>query len=146
MPIRNFPFYKVKKDRCSRPWLPIRLVNPDNGLDLITVGLIDTGADECSVPAAFAKKLGHNLTAVKPKLITTASGIGRAYPHTTTIEIYDVSIKNVLHNIPNVTIDYTEDLHVVLLGMKNFLEHFVLEINYPKEVFSIRRPQNITHH
>ncbi|MBI5099828.1 MAG: retroviral-like aspartic protease family protein [Nitrospirae bacterium] len=139
MPIRNFPFYKIKKDRCARPWLPIKLINPETRLDLITIGLIDTGADECSVPATFAKKLGHNLQAVTPKFITTASGLGRAYPHATTIEIYDVNVKNILHSIPNVIIDYTEGLNIVLLGMKNFLENFILEINYPKEIFHIKK-------
>ena len=35
MSVRDFLFYKVKKDRYARLWLPIRLVNHDNGKLLI---------------------------------------------------------------------------------------------------------------
>jgi len=139
MPIRNFPFIQIKKDRYPRPWLPVKIINPEKGLFIKTVGLIDTGADECSVPIGIAKELGYDLSKIRPKPVTTASGVGTAYSIVTTIEIYDIEFKKVLYKIPDISVDFTKGLHCVLLGMENFLEQFVLEINYPKKVFHIRR-------
>ncbi len=72
MPIRDFPFLRVTEDNYLRPWLPIRIINPHNGLSVDTFGLIDTGADECSVPVFIAEELGHDLEKGLPKEVKTA--------------------------------------------------------------------------
>ncbi len=139
MPIRNVPFIKIKEARGARPWLPIILSNPETGEIQPTYGLIDTGADECTVPSLFADILGHNLKAVKPKIITTAGGEAYAYPHTTTIDILNKNHDKVAHSMSKVIIDYTDGLYFVLLGVKGFLDQFILEIDYPIQAFSIKK-------
>jgi hypothetical protein len=58
MPIDNFPFTEIGGGRSS-PLLRIRIINPHTGLSFLTSGLIDTGADQCAIPALFAPLLGH---------------------------------------------------------------------------------------
>jgi len=138
MPIRDFPFLCLTKDNKERPWLPVTIINPSNGEAIPTYGLIDTGADECSVPAAFAKDLGHDLYKGKPKEVDTAGGKANTYSHLTTVEIFNPKENNIAHKMENIPIDFTEGLNVVLLGVKNFLDQFTLTIEYPKKVFSIK--------
>jgi predicted aspartyl protease len=72
-----------------RPWLLIKIINPDTGHSRFFYGLVDTGADETSIPAIYARMLGHKLKAGTPKRVSTAGGTGKAYQHTTTINIYN---------------------------------------------------------
>jgi len=129
------PFYIFNGGR--RPILPVRIINPHTGMSLKAWGLIDTGADECAIPAGFAALLGHDLLQGKPKEIGTGNGITNAYSHTTTFEICDPRTEAVIYTVENTPIDFMPNLSVLLLGVKNFLSPFVLKIDYPKEVFSI---------
>jgi len=61
MPITDFPFLCLAPDNRPRPWLPVKITNPHTGLSMATYGLIDTGADECTMPAYIAAQLGHDL-------------------------------------------------------------------------------------
>lgn len=74
MPITDFPFLCLTKDNKERHWLPVSIINPDTGKSIHTYGLVDTGADECSIPAAFANELGHELRKGKPRDVDTAGG------------------------------------------------------------------------
>jgi predicted aspartyl protease len=147
MPISNFPFLKASDtDSTPRPWLLVRINNPDNGRFFYTIGLIDTGADECCLPATFAELLGHNLTAGTAKTINTGNGSTTAYGHTCTIDIFDTHLlllgkEKVAHTIPQTIIDFMPNLHCVLLGVRTFLGGFVLTIDYPRQRFSIRKPR-----
>ena len=97
------------------------------------LALIDTGADECAIPASYAPLLGHDLMAGKAKQVNTGNGLTTAYSHTTTIEVGSFTVKNVL-------IDFMSNLYVVLLGTKSFLNHFILTIDYPR-IFFLLQPQ-----
>ena len=94
-------------------------------------GLIDTGADECAVPASYAPLFGHNLLAGTHKTINTGNGLSVAYSHTLSFEIQGVRIENIL-------IDFMPNLNVVLLGVKSFLANFTLTIDYLHSNFSLR--------
>jgi hypothetical protein len=133
MPIRNISFVH------DRPLLPIRVINPHTGNTQSLLGIVDTGADECCIPANYASLLGHNLHLGQPKDFNTGGGLATGYGHTTTIEIYDYS-NQLLFSINNVLIDYMPKLHVPLLGVKHFLDRFELNVHYPKKNFSIKWP------
>jgi predicted aspartyl protease len=126
-------------------WL--RLTNPRTRQALICAAVVDTGADDCSCPADWAMRLGHNLEVVPAKEINTANGTTRAYPHTTLIEVLGVSAdgraneNEVLHEINDALVDYTKGLNTFLLGRKTFLDRFTLFINYPERKLSIRWPR-----
>lgn len=135
MPIQNIPFLN------EHPYLAIKIINPHTGLEQKLFGLVDTGADECTIPALYAPLLGHNLTMGNPKTAATAGGPATGFGHTTTIEIYDHRSGDLLFTITNVIVDYMPGLHIPLLGVKHFLEKFELNIHYPNKVFSIRQPR-----
>ena len=96
------------------------------------LGLIDTGADECALPASYAAILGHNLQAGTAKEINTGNGKTMAYSHTVRIEISDIVIKETL-------IDFMPNLYVPLLGVKSFLSNFVLTVDYLQKKFSLEK-------
>ena len=69
MLVENYPFIKTHPDDMARPYLPVTFINPENQKELNVYALIDTGADECALPASFASPLGHNLQAGTQKRI-----------------------------------------------------------------------------
>ncbi len=140
MPIRNFPFCVTSPaDPIARPWLPIKIINPHTGKSLRFIGLIDTGADECAIPASLAPILGHDLDKGNSKTIGSAGGPTSGFSHTTKIEIYDLTDK-LCYTINDTPIDFLPNLNIVLLGVKQFLDQFDLYIQYPKKIFSIQWP------
>jgi len=147
MPIRNFPFLKTTPGSPARAMLAIRVSNPDTGLFLDTYGLIDTGADDCAIPASLAKSLGYNLKAGKIKKIATGNGLTNAYTHLCTIDIFDTvdlvrGMLKVVYSTPDTPFDFLPRLNCILLGTKSFLSKFILTIDYPKQVFSLRTPRS----
>ncbi len=57
MPIRNYPFSATRPGDAARPYLPITILNPATKKRIKVFALVDTGADECAFPAAFAPLL-----------------------------------------------------------------------------------------
>ena len=147
MPIKDYTFTRLGGDR-PRPMLWVRITNPhiEEVSPLVALAIVDTGADECAFPAAASMLLGHNLESVQPKPVDTAGGTTWAYPHTSRIEILEKRPDGspgdkVLYTIPDTLVNFTKSLKMFLLGTRNFLGKFVLKINYPTQVFSIRTLQ-----
>ena len=132
MKIVDIPFTKLSPGDIARPWLFVTIINPHAGRQINVLGLIDTGADECALPAAYANILGHNLQAGKPKDINTGNGVTTAYSHSSQIKVADFTVEQTL-------IDFMPNLSVPLLGMKNFLSNFILTVDYPRSRFSLER-------
>ncbi len=124
------PFKKFSEGDIPRPWVPATITNPHSGKSTKIWGLIDTGADECALPADYAILLGHNLQAGKPKTVNTGNGITLAYSHTMCIKVNNIELENIL-------IDFMPNLQTCLLGVRNFLSKFVLTVDYPKKRFSL---------
>jgi hypothetical protein len=139
MPIDNLPFSADGSGIC-RPYLSVRIINPHNGLNFLTYGQIDTGADECAIPAAVASILGHNLFQGSSRTIQTGNGATVAYSHTTSFEIINPVSHEVVYRMDDTPVDFLPNLHVVLIGVKNFLGKFILTVDYPKRIFSIKFP------
>lgn len=139
MPIRGIPFTCPDGEIC-RPILATRLVNPSSKEGRFTYGLVDTGADECAVPASFAPLLGYDLESGKRKVIMTGNGPTTAYIHPVKIEIYHPRTAELLYRVPDSEIDFLPGLNIVLLGVHSFLSNFILNVDYPRQAFSIRYP------
>lgn len=125
--------------------LPINIHNPHTGKSVFAWGLIDTGADECALPAYYANILGHDLMKGTAKQIGTGNGFTNAFAHTTRIDIFSAAAADPLatpavYTIPDTPIDFMPNLHCVLLGVRNFMSRFVLTIDYPNKVYSIKNP------
>ena len=153
MPIKEYPFLAIHSDgrvevqsQSSRPILWVRVTNPHAQVAIIIAAIVDTGADECTMPAGLAGALKHNLKSVASKSIHTAGGTTEVYPHTVRIEILDVlpngkpNKSKVLYIINEGLFDFAKGLPVPLLGRKTFLDNFNLYIKYPARKFSIRKP------
>ena len=132
MDIIEYPFSIMRPGDIPRAWLPVRIKNPHTNLSVPVYGLIDTGADECAIPAAYAPLIGHDLQAGQQRTISTGNGATVAYSHTLCFETDGIKIDKVL-------IDFMPNLNVVLLGVKSFLSDFVLVIDYKKSVFSLKQ-------
>ncbi len=130
MLIENFPFTIIRAEDIARPYLPITIINPENKRELNVFALIDTGADECALPASFASPLGHNLQAGYQRKISTGNGITAAYGHSILLKAFEFVSESVV-------IDFMPNLNIPLLGVKSFLSSFTLKIDYPNRVFSI---------
>lgn len=139
MPIKGCPFTNCGSG-IYRPILPIRIINPHTLKGYRTFGIIDTGADDCAVPAVYAPLLGHNLQTGQQKIISTGNGETIAYAHTTRFEIFHPLKGELLYTVDDTPIDFMPNLHVVLLGVNSFLSRFVLTIDYPQKRFSIQYP------
>ncbi|MCK5287760.1 MAG: retroviral-like aspartic protease family protein [Candidatus Omnitrophica bacterium] len=131
MSLIRIPFKKFSDLDIPRPWVPAIITNPHTMKSTKIWGLIDTGADECALPADYAVLLGHNFQAGKQKTINTGNGTTLAYSHTMCIQVEDLELKNIL-------IDFMPNLQTCLLGVKNFLSKFILTVDYPKKYFSLQ--------
>lgn len=135
MPVKKFPFLPL--DCVLRPLLPIVIINPRTGKSHKTYGIIDTGADACTLPAELAAVLGHSL---KKGNMSTATVVGakvRTWCHTTTIQMLNRK-DEVFFTIKNAKVEYVDKFDHVILGVDDFLCKFRLDIDYPNHCFSIR--------
>jgi len=137
MPVKNFPFRDIGGHGKPRPFLYVNYINPHTGDSFPTWALIDTGADDCVLPAEFAELLGHNLEMGTRTNIVSANGCSIAYRHTMKIEIPDKNTDAPLFSTQETMITFIEGLKQPLLGTDSFLCHFRLTIDYPIEQFSL---------
>ncbi len=79
MKIESIPFRKLSPNDIARMWLPVTIINPTTHKSIKVFGLIDTGADECALPALYAARLGHNLESGEEKEINTGNGVTIAF-------------------------------------------------------------------
>jgi hypothetical protein len=147
MPIKDCPFTPliVKRPYDIGPMLWIRVSNPATGQAVIFKALVDTGAYSCAFPADVATMLGHKLKSVAAKTVDGAGGPTKAYSHTSRVEILemlpgDLPSSTVLYTIQDTPIDFVVGLKQFLLGVNNFLANFILTVDYPHKIFSIRKP------
>lgn len=138
MPLTDCPFISFGNG-VYRPVLAVRIINPHAKMITPTYGIIDTGADDCAVPAGFAPLLGHNLQSGISKDISTGNGVTIAYSHMTQFEICNPHTGKLLYTVSDTPIDFLPNLHVVLLGVNSFLSKFILQIDYPNKTFSISK-------
>ncbi|MBI5694254.1 MAG: retroviral-like aspartic protease family protein [Nitrospirae bacterium] len=140
MPLDNCSFLPYPE--TPHPVLPVIIHNPHTGKYWRTYGIIDTGADECAIPAWIAAKLGHDLEQGRRSNATTGGGESVAYAHTTSIDIFHPQKDGkAVYTLSNIPVDYMPDLDIVLLGVRSFLSEFVLTIDYPRFRFSIKYPE-----
>lgn len=138
MPSRVYPFYRLKDHhgRKTPPWriyLPIRLSNPNTSLSVIVYGLVDTGADASLLPASIAAQLGHTLKGKGVRQNITTGIENRSmtvYRHTFDVELLTATGGAVARSFKKVPIDCAESDPPVLLGVSDFINQFVWNIDY----------------
>lgn len=146
MPIRQYPFFKLSENTPDIPLLYIKITNPETGKTLNTISLVDTGASDCHIPGKAAPILGINLESSDKSKSLTGGGNTTVYLHNCIIDIYDTREywnKNlkIVYTIQKSKMVFVPNLHITCLGVMNFLDQFVLNIDYPNKVFSIYTPE-----
>ena len=103
----------------NRPYLRVALI--DGGRDFSCYAIVDSGADDCMFPSAFAAQLGLELTTGRPYLFSGAGSRGQlAYFFDIEIEIAGVQ----KYRLP---VGFTQALdasRVGLLGQNGFFDRF----------------------
>ena len=134
-----YPFYQ--QGAFVHP--PVIISNPETGLYLPTMGLVDTGADSCVISRSLCERLGHHFDGKLVK-INTMSGVGGetlACQHTFEIDLFNEPMSESIWQSEPVQIDCIADLHddvPVLLGVRGFLEHFSITVDYLKRQTVLR--------
>ena len=149
MPNEIYPFISPPhqpKEVCKNAWLPVVVTNPVTGESLFSYGLIDTGAFDVAVPGFLAEQIGINVTDGQKIDSGTAGGTIKVYLHDLNIEIFGFKIDkgkfqitNQIHSAINASIGCCPDLKTLLLGRFNFLDHFILSINYLDQNFPLTK-------
>lgn len=145
MPIVDYPFIDI--NGSHRPALPVNLINPHNGFEYLTWALIDTGADATVIPGFVARQVYHNVRHrnVEAGIHWGIGGTVTAYYHTFRLNILGVDRKRRVLQRTAIRMNkrlfaVIPDLHTMILGEADFLKKYVLTINYPKKIFSVRKP------
>lgn len=125
----------------SRPYLPISVVNPDNGKIVHKLGLVDTGADACLFSGGIVNELGHNLKANGVKSDVTSGIEGNdvvTWKHSFVLCLLHPQVLlrpnsgvNVIWKSKKLLVECVEHTDMPeLLGTKNFLKNFKITIDY----------------
>lgn len=138
MPI-EYPFIKIG-GADSLPSLLIRISCPSTGKYQDALGLIDSGASKCCIPASYAQILDLDLSKCKVNEVRTATGVTEAYESECGLTIWNTnSLKNDNKMIPTFEFDsipflFIPHLKDILLGTE-FLNSRILKIDYQRKVF-----------
>lgn len=139
----TYPFLKyVYPDGTTRESrdIPVRIINPHTKKCCDTWAKLDTGADACVLPKAISDGLGHNFSGdgVKSEITLGVGGQTATCKHTFFIEIYDETRKKIVWSSGEMLIDCIDTNGLPpLIGVKDFLEHFEVKINYPNKTITL---------
>ena len=135
-----YPFYQTG----SFVHLPVIVSNPETGLYLPTLGLVDTGADSCVISRSLCEQLGHEFDGNLVKINTTG-GIGGevlAYQHTFELDLFDADMSKSIWQSESILIDCIDGLNddvPVLLGVRGLLENFSITVDYLQSRTTLQR-------
>lgn len=120
-----------------KPWLLVCLRNPLSGKEFYTFGLIDTGSEGCAIPETYAKFIGHNFENGESCDCISANSKSKGFYHSIDIDFLDMDYQ-LIYKIQNKQVHCVRNLNIVLLGVKDFLDHSILHIDFPKELFTLK--------
>ncbi|MEK9149469.1 MAG: hypothetical protein AAB267_05425 [Candidatus Desantisbacteria bacterium] len=118
------------KEIVYRPILPVIIIH--QGIETLTLGLIDSGADECSFPGRIGREIGHKIEKGRPRVFGGVGGTVTAYLHQNYIRVQDVEIRCDMYFS-----DEWNDWGFGLLGRHGFFTHFKILFDYPHKRFRL---------
>ena len=129
----------------SRPVVPICITNPQTSKRVYAFALVDTGAEACVFPARIRAALGLRAADGIKRRIGTVTGAGQALEYTVKVDIFGlgprgqlVNLNKIIHS-KTVPVNFARNLKCFLIGVKDFLEDFVVTIDYERQVFSLAK-------
>jgi predicted aspartyl protease len=138
-----YPFVKLA-GIAIRPFVPVRITNPDTRQSLCFMALLDTGADACCFPKSVAMATGHDLKHINAitSIYGGLSGTGvSTWKHSFVIELLSPDRKTVVWKNKRTLIDCVDhDNLPLLLGYNDFLSFFKITFNYKTSKIIIELP------
>lgn len=123
-----------------RPYLTATLTGP-SGEGVCCICLVDSGADECTFPAAFAKELGFKLDEMPREITNSSTGEGAIYYGDVRILVHFESRKGEHHDLEIQTrAGFMEGLNahgIGLLGQAGFFDRVPVLFNQPEGTFTV---------
>ena len=152
-PIDRHPFTKFPKRPRLWPRLLVRVHGSSDEKSVVAWALVDTGADCCALPLSWKERLGIAFTEKDKVDNVFSAGIHHdiCYKKEAAISVLH-SIErssnskcfvpgSVAINLPKYEVLFLENLGYPILGMKGFLDEYVLALNYQCKQFSIFHPE-----
>ena len=127
-----------------RPFVPVRIINPETRQSFVYMALLDTGADACCFPKHVAEATGHDLKHID--VITSIngglSGTGvSTWKHSFVIELLSPDRKTAVWKNKKALIDCVDhDNLPPLLGCVDFLSFLKITFNYKTSRIIIELP------
>lgn len=149
MPIIDYPLRSVGSLGELRAFLPLKVTSLKTNISYEVEGVVDPGAGTTLIPYYIANELGFDITTGKQVIAPTAGGELLVYFHACKIQVLsidddgNVDSSDVIINLPTNYFAFSSKEKfppVLLLGIKDFLEQYVLTFDYPRRVFSIQKP------
>jgi hypothetical protein len=132
--VLSVPYRPFVEDESARPYLDI-LVTGINGESGIISGLIDSGADDTSLPYGYAALMGYDESNLVPEEFGQVAGDFTAQRAT-------VPSYMVVPQIPDLRIEFypafIEDSEIAIWGRLDFMSHFEVTIQEYNQVFTLR--------
>ena len=139
--------YSFTKDEKGvfRPFIPMRITNPDTNQSMLVMALLDTGADDCLFPQVCADNTGHNLKGegVETK-VNQGAGANQVpvWKHTFILEIFDAKRQKIVWKCkPRLISCLDHNSAPPLLGWEGCMENFNIRFNYPTKRIIIEFPK-----
>lgn len=132
MPSVIYSYTRIPTDEgvVFRPLIPIKIIHQD--IEFPFIGLIDSGADECSFPSVVGETLGHDIKKGKPREFGGVGGKVMAYLHRNIIQVEDKKFMCDLYFS-----DEWNKWGFGLLGQHGFFTHFKVYFNYESKLFRL---------
>lgn len=128
----TYPYTRIPTDKgiVYRPIIPIKVIHQE--VEFPILGLIDSGADECSFPAVVGEALGHNIKKGKPREFGGVGGKVTAYLHQNILQVENRQFRCDIY--------FSEKWNnwgFGLLGQHGFFTHFNIFFDYKRRIFKL---------
>jgi hypothetical protein len=149
MPIVEYPFLAFAPRSMWRPLLPVEIVNPHTRQAVQAYGVVDTGATVCAFPLENADDIGIKLGPEHRFHLESAGNEREAYGYTVMIRVFAIlqAVRRDIYTPPTPVIEladtriaFIRGLKCPVLGVKGFLDRYVVTVNHPRQEFSVRVP------
>lgn len=140
--VETYPFVEYEYANGlirHRTELPVRFLNPETGVFVDTFALLDTGADACLLDRITTAKAGHDLNGdgVVGSVTGGVGGAAETYKHTIDLQLFSATGDRIVWSSGPCLFDCIDAEIPPLLGVRDFLNGFRVEIDYPKKTIRL---------
>lgn len=128
-----YPFFKISDD-IFRPWVPVKIVNPENNTSVVAMALLDTGADHCVFPKMVADqgKIDLKGAALSSEVMQgLAESKIEVWKHNFRVELLNPERTKSIWKSKDMVVGCVDHDNIPpILGFSNFMCHFKITFNH----------------